>query len=48
MRFMVEMSVNLPPAMPADDREALLAREREYLALIHRCGGPVRPVCKEE
>ena len=34
MRFMVEMSVNLPPAMLADDREALLAREREYSQAI--------------
>ena len=38
MRFMVEMSVNLPPAMPADDREALLAREREYSQAIQHDG----------
>ena len=38
MRFMVEMTVNLPPDMPAGVREALLAREREYSQAIQRDG----------
>jgi muconolactone D-isomerase len=38
MRFMVEMTVNLPPGMPADERDALLAREREYSQALQRDG----------
>jgi muconolactone D-isomerase len=38
MLFMAEMQVSLPPDMPADAREHLLAREREYSQGLQRDG----------
>jgi len=38
MRFMVEMTVDLPPEMPADARAELLGREREYSQALQRDG----------
>ena len=38
MRFMVEMTVNLPPELSADARADLLAREREYAQGLQREG----------
>src|SRR5262249_39960061 len=38
MRVMVEMQVKLPPDMPADARDALLTREREYAQSLQHCG----------
>jgi muconolactone D-isomerase len=38
MLFMVEMTVNLPPDMPADARAELLAREKAYSQGIQRDG----------
>jgi muconolactone D-isomerase len=38
MLFMAEMQVTLPPELPADARDDLLAREREYSQRLQRDG----------
>ena len=38
MNFMVEMTVSLPPDMPANARAELLAREKQYAQGVQRDG----------